>query len=603
MIAAVTGSWQLLSRRRKIGLVLLAVGNLFLNLLDIVAISLIGVIGAIALGGTARLPFIEVRGEETGEVIALLMAVAGVLFLLKTATGVFLAKTQFMFLARIETGFSERIARHVLGADLSEVKRYSRSDLEWSVLRSTDIAFSRILGMTLVFVAQAGLALFILGLFAYTDWVSALLILVYFSIVLGLLQLFSHRKSKINGANVSQGSVSVGQAITDAVVAFKEITVLSRLDFFVKKIHDARSRVAIGNAIQLYLQSIPRLIVELALILGALGFVVVQSIRNDGGPDFGVLSIFIVGSLRMTTAVLPLQGALVSLKFFAPQALGAQTIIRETLTFDNEKLDHESSSYPIRSEYQDTGQRGLTVEVAGVNFSFTDRDTAAPVLHDVSLMIQPGQTVAFIGPSGAGKSTLVDLILGLHTPVSGRILCNGVPPREYRTATPGVIGYVPQKPGLVSGSVRQNVALGLLPEEIDEEALAQALEQAEIDEFVKSLPTGVDSSLGYHADSLSGGQIQRIGLARALYTKPRLLVLDEATSALDAETEASITASLRKLGNETTIIIVAHRLPTIQDADVIIVMDAGRIVATGSFKDLQESSSLVRKYVSLMTIR
>jgi ABC-type bacteriocin/lantibiotic exporters, contain an N-terminal double-glycine peptidase domain len=234
------------------------------------------------------------------------------------------------------------------------------------------------------------------------------------------------------------------------------------------------------------------------------------------------------------------------LRFYAPQALGAQSIIRDALTTEMEKPKQENRLAANTSSEVVSAQKALAVEVAGVSFSYTDRGVTDPVLRDISLTIEPGQTVAFIGPSGAGKSTLVDLILGLHEPSSGQILCDGVPPKEYRAAKPGVIGYVPQKPGLVSGSVRENVALGLRPKEVDEEALVQALEQAEIAEFVDSLPQGVDSSLGHHVDSLSGGQIQRIGLARALYTKPRLLVLDEATSALDAEIEASITSSFKK---------------------------------------------------------
>jgi len=162
---------------------------------------------------------------------------------------------------------------------------------------------------------------------------------------------------------------------------------------------------------------------------------------------------------------------------------------------------------------------------------------------------------------------------------------------------------VPQKPGLVSGSVRENVALGLQFEEVNEEVLTKALEQAGISDFVNSLPQGVNSSLGHHIDSLSGGQIQRIGLARALYTQPSLLVLDEATSALDAETEASIASSLRKLGGKTTILIVAHRLSTIQDADVVFAMNEGQVVGSGTFKSLSESSPLVRRYVALLAIK
>lgn len=603
MIGAVIGSWQLLSKRKKIALLLLALGNLLLNGLDILAISLFGLIGAVALGGTTSLLFIELPAAETAQVVTYLLAIAAILFSLKTVVGVYLARTQFMFLARIETEFSEQIARHVLGANLSTVKSYSRSDLEWTILRSTDIAFPRVLGRSLVFFAESGLALLVLGLFLYTDWISALFIFAYFSIVLGLLQLFAHAKAKTSGVEVTQGSVSVGQAIADAVVAFKEISVLSRLDFFVKKIRDARARVAVGNATQFYLQSVPRLVLELALILGAIGFVVFQSIRNEGTPDFGLLSLFVIGSLRMMTSLLPLQRAFMELRFYAPQALGAQNLIRETLVPKVATLSYENKLTPMVSSHRFAGQGALEVKVAGVNFSYTDGEISVPVLRDISLLIEPGQTVAFIGPSGAGKSTLVDLILGLHEPSNGQILCDGVPPKECRAGVPGVMGYVPQKPGLVSGSVRQNVALGLLPGEVDEEALSQALRQAEIDEFVKSLPLGVDSPLGHHSDSLSGGQIQRIGLARALYTKPRLLVLDEATSALDAETEASISLSLRNLDSETTIIIVAHRLSTIQDADVVIAMDAGRIIAAGTFKELQKSSPLVRKYVSLMTIR
>lgn len=602
MITAVMGSWRLLSRRRKTALILLALGNLFLNTLDIVAISLLGVIGAIALGGTSRVPIIDLSDVGTEELIFYLLALAAFLFTAKTVVGVALTRTQFMFLARIETAFSERIAHHVLGGDLSAVKSYSRSDLEWSILRSTDIAFSRVLGRALVLLAEFGLAVLIMGLFLYTDWVSAFIILLYFSLVLAFLQLSSHAKSRISGSQVAEGSVSVGQAVADLIAAFKEISVLSHLDYFVERIREARARVAIGNATHFYLQAIPRLVMELALILGAIGFVVFLSFRNEGNPDFGLLSIFVVGSLRMMSALLPLQRAFMELRFYAPQALGAQSIIRDAMTTKIEEPKPENRLATNLSSEDISAHKALAVEVEAVSFSYTDRGASDPVLRDISLAINPGQTVAFIGPSGAGKSTLIDLILGLHEPSSGQILCDGVPPKEYRAATPGVIGYVPQKPGLVSGSVRDNVALGLRQEEVDEEALSQALEQAEIAEFVNSLPQGVDSSLGHHVDSLSGGQIQRIGLARALYTRPRLLVLDEATSALDAEIEASITSSLKNLHQETTIVVVAHRLSTIQDADIVIAMDNGKLVGSGSFKDLQESSPLVRKYVSLMKI-
>ena len=490
----------------------------------------------------------------------------------------------------------------MLTGDISQVKKYSRADLEWAILRSTDIAFSRILGRALVLLAEFGLALLIFGLFVYTDWAAALMILLYFSLVLALLQMFAHRRSRIHGSNVVDGSVSVGQAIADSVIAFKEISVLSRLDFFIERIREARSRVALGTASYNYLQAIPRLIMELAMILGAIGFVVYLSIRNEGTPDFGLLSVFVVGSLRMMSALLPLQRAFMELRYYSPQALSAQQMIRESLSAelaDSESVMQAPANSSSEAAYSATPP---AVEILGVSFAYNDHSQPSRVIRGVSWKIDPGQRVAIIGPSGAGKSTLVDIVLGLHEPSEGRVFCFGVPPKAYREANQGAIGYVPQKPGLVSGTFRENVALGVPPEKVDNERLDVALRQAEIYDFVKSLPLGIDSPLGNHLDSLSGGQIQRIGLARALYTQPKLLILDEATSALDAKTESTVTASIQNLPGETTVIIVAHRLSTIQNADTVIVMDGGSIVGQGNLRDLQKSSSLVKEYVELMRI-
>lgn len=602
MIEAVIGSWRLLSRRKKTALVILAIGNLFLNTLDIVAIGTIGLVGAVSLGGSSPVTFIDVSGLETETVVVYLLALAAVVFSLKTLIGLVLARTQFTFLARTETMFSEKIANHVLGGDISRVKGLSQADLEWSILRSTNIAFSRVLGRTLVLLSEFSLALLIILLFVYADWVSASFLTLYFLLVLGLLQLVAHARSGRSGTQIAEGSVQVSQAVADSIAAFKEISVLSRVSFFVEKIRIARAQVAFGGAAQAFLQAIPRLVMELAVIMGAIGFVIFLFLRDDGLLDFGLLSVFIVGSLRLMSALLPLQRAFTELKFFSPQALGAQKIIRETLRAEENLIKRGNQQEVNWSLGEIPAQEGLGVEIVSVSFSYHDRGVSDSVLHDITLRIEPGETVALIGPSGAGKSTMVDLILGLHAPTHGEILYNGVPPKVYQATKPGVVGYVPQKPGLVSGSVRENVALGVPGGEIDEDRVTEALNQAQLSDFINSLPLGVNSPLGLHVDSLSGGQIQRIGLARALYARPQLLILDEATSALDAETEASITSSLQNLKQETTVIVVAHRLATVKDADRVVVLDGGAVVAIGTLGELQETSPFVRKYVSLMKI-
>jgi ABC-type multidrug transport system fused ATPase/permease subunit len=248
--------------------------------------------------------------------------------------------------------------------------------------------------------------------------------------------------------------------------------------------------------------------------------------------------------------------------------------------------------------------RGVSDHALGVSFDnvvFTHLDKNEPTIKGVTFSISSGGYEALIGPSGAGKTTLVDLLLGLYKPDSGSILVDGRDPRVLREESPGLISYVPQRPGLVSGSIANNVALGQTDDEIDEEGVREALRKAQLLEFVDTLPQGIHSSLGVHSDSLSGGQIQRLGFARALYTNPRLVVLDEATSALDAATEASVASSIKNVGDETTVVVIAHRLSTIQDADQVHVVDDGRIVASGTFPEVRRKVPMVEEYVQLMS--
>ena len=192
-----------------------------------------------------------------------------------------------------------------------------------------------------------------------------------------------------------------------------------------------------------------------------------------------------------------------------------------------------------------------------------------------------------MGSTGAGKSSLADVILGVMAPQSGTVLISGESPREAISRWPGAISYVPQTVSLVHGSIRENVALGLPPDVIDDELAWEALERAHLAEFLRENREGLDTKIGERGFRLSGGQRQRLGLARALYTRPKLLVLDEATSALDAETEQSIIQTLSELEGEVTTVTVAHRLATVRQADVLLYMQDGVIVATGTFAEVR----------------
>ena len=255
----------------------------------------------------------------------------------------------------------------------------------------------------------------------------------------------------------------------------------------------------------------------------------------------------------------------------------------------------------VRESTLQVPKGALGVEFEGVSYTHLNKDEET--IRDVSLSIPAGAYVAIVGPSGAGKTTLVDLLLGLYDPDKGAVSVAGIDPRVLREEAPGLVSYVPQRPGLISGSIAQNIALGVPEAEIDEAQVESVLKKAQLFDFVKTLPEGIHSSLGSHADALSGGQIQRLGFARALYSKPRLVILDEATSALDAATEASVAANIKNVGAETTVVVIAHRLSTIQDADTVFVMDDGRIVASGTFPEVRKKVPMVEEYVKLMSFR
>lgn len=600
MFKIIWGSYILLSPRQRIVLAGYALASLLFNLLDLVALSMVGLVGGIIIGANPP-EFLEFLGLRTLSLTTVLLVTAGFLFSLKTVFGIILARRRERFLAGLEVYYSGKIADYIFKSDLDSIKKFSHSRLQWLLLRSTQTAFAEVLGKSLAVFAEIALAISIIVIFVILDWVAAALVVTYFSLILLFFQRAVRSTNARSGSEFLQGSVSVATQVEDLVSAFKEISVSFRTDFFIKKFIQARQEVASSAASQKFLQSLPRLILELGLIMGAIAFLAFEFVRTSGNPDLTLLSIFIVGSLKIMSALLPIQASILTLRYSSASARDAQAIIRETKEriADVDRVPLLEPSSFSQSGFPDGG---LTVDVVDISFSYSDREENDVALDSISMSVDAGRMVALIGASGAGKSTLVDVILGLYVPSSGHVLCSGQSPKRLRSSFPGLISYVPQRPGLITGSVLQNIALGINPEDVNEADVWEAIARAEIEDYVRSLPGGVHSSLGENSDSLSGGQMQRIGLARALYTKPRLLILDEATSALDAETEAAISNTLEKLKKTTTIIVVAHRLSTVKMADVVHVLENGKVIAEGTLSHLMENVPLVKRFSDLMSL-
>jgi ATP-binding cassette subfamily C protein len=377
------------------------------------------------------------------------------------------------------------------------------------------------------------------------------------------------------------------QWITQGLGSIKETKVAGREDFFLRWFSEASRRFARASLVFSIMSALPRLVIEVVAVGGMLLVVTVILLRGDElSTAIPRLALFAMAAVRIIPSLTRLFSALSSIRFYGPavpplhrdlaQAWEDETRLREaTLTVRKEQ--------PLLLDALEFREVGFTYEGA-----------SAPALAGISLRIARGSSVGFVGPSGSGKSTLIDLLLGLLAPQSGRIVIDGVGLQGVVADWQRSIGYVPQSIYLLDDTIRRNVALGIADEQIDDHAVRRALRQAQLESLVERLPAGTGTVIGENGVRLSGGERQRLGIARALYHGPQVLVLDEATSALDHHTENEITRTIRALVGERTVIVVAHRLSTVQMCDTIFVLTNGRIADAGTFEQLLAHSAEFR---------
>jgi ABC-type multidrug transport system fused ATPase/permease subunit len=347
----------------------------------------------------------------------------------------------------------------------------------------------------------------------------------------------------------------------------KDVKLLGREEDFLHQYHTHNKGSTYIGQLQATLQAIPRLGLELLAVLG-LALLVFVMIGQGQSLDalLPTLGLFAAAAFRMLPSVNRVLSAIQSVRFSVP--------VVDTMYSELRMLELAPSPQrgpPLRL--------GNTLTLEGVCFQYPSAEAMA--IRDVSLSIERGSSVGFVGGSGAGKSTLVDIILGLLTPGSGTVAVDGTDIQSNLRGWQDQVGYVPQTIFLTDDSLRRNIALGLSSETIDEAAVRRALRSAQLAEFVDGLPDGLDTVVGERGIRLSGGQRQRIGIARALYHDPPVLVLDEATSSVDTATEADIMSAVRALRGDKTILIIAHRLSTVEHCDRLFCLDQGRVSTEG----------------------
>jgi ABC-type multidrug transport system fused ATPase/permease subunit len=601
-------SWSFLNKREKRYYRLLIIGRIASNTLDLAGIGAIGLLVMAVASGRIEFTignFYTLQIDETPpELIIFLIVFSALAFLAKALVGLGLAYASLWLLVGIEVRSSKRVLSFLLNGSLGDLRQYSRGDIQFASGASTGAMFSGLLGAVSSLITELALMAMIVGMFFLVDPVAATVITIYIFIFIVIVQWIIGNRLRLIGKFVARGSVATATAVLDAVESFKEVSVLKRQPFFLGRFVSARMMLARTRSQELFLRAVPRIVIEQSLMLGVLGFVGWQLMFGNLATGLASVGVFIVGSVRLTGAILPIQNSYATLKSTHMKADLAIEILQKfrqkSRQDKRDRLASDDDTEEVR-DYEDrpARDRGLSINLDTVSYSYPDSNEFA--IRDISVSVEAGQFVAFVGPSGAGKTTIADIILGLHLPTSGEALIDGRPPQDVRKTEPGLVSYVPQKPGMVSGTILENIALGVEPEKIDRDRVIECVALAGLKEVIDDLPQGVDSDLGKQSDALSGGQLQRLGLARALYPNPRLIILDEATSSLDAKVEAEVSQNVRSLGGSVTVVVIAHRLSTIQHADCVYVVDGGRIIAEGPFKKLRREVPMVEEYVQLMS--
>jgi ATP-binding cassette subfamily C protein len=581
----------------------------FLSLLDLAGILAIGfVVTSTAIfltSGSDPNRVLEFAGLQipavTAQTLPWVSAGVLVLFLCKALFSVILTKKAAFFVATVEARSARTIAEISFGGDLGDARKRSREEMMYAIQGGSPSAFNVLLNAVNAFATEAMLFLVIIVGFLFIDPMATLAAVAYFGLIAVLIQYFVGSKMTKAGQLAAEGSIKANTAISDLLSVFRELLVLGKRDKYIDGIYKARLSAAESAATQYYLTGMPRYIIEAALLVGVALFVLSQALAGDIVKSAATVGVFLSGGFRLTAALLPLQNALLTINAVLPSAKTAHDILKLALDANVQ------NSLPLASEGSNNSKTSqaeqcppIEVRFESVDFSYPDSDLAA--LINVTFEVEAGTQVALMGSSGAGKSTIADLLCKVLTPTSGSITRTIASEAIGGPEELGGVSYVPQRPGLVSGSILENVALAEDPLKIDRDRALESLRLAHLERLVLELPQGLDTPLGKLQDGLSGGQMQRLGLARALYTKPGLLVMDEATSALDAESEAEIQKALDDMRGKVTVVLIAHRLNTIQHADKVILVEEGRVKDSGTFKELIARNPSVEKVVDLMRV-
>ena len=574
-------------RRDRIFLGLNAVVQFVLALMDLIGIAAILPLVQVVMGapldeGTlgAVHRFLGAPGER--DFVLLLSGVMVAAFVFKALLGMALMWWSASNIIRMQT----RTARNLLDSFMAESylrhRQRNTGELMRAVGSAVTDAHTKVLGGFVNLFSSVMSILLIIALLCAVAPIQTLVAVCYFGFVVFVIQRSLGPANRRAGEEAQHTSWVSSHALVDAMQGFREAVLHNAQDYFVNRFDDANKRTARASMRANFYAGMPKYLLEVVTMVGLTVFISLTILTGSAQSTMPTLSVFVAGAVK----ILPLMVAVTT-------TIGLIRVGREGLritveTLRETEITRSNTAGQTNTPDSNVYSTSAAIEISDVSFRYPD--SGSNVLTDINLSIPPGSSLALCGLSGSGKTTLVDIILGLLPPSIGSVTYADIPTTRAGNGWYDVVAYVPQDVYISDGTLAENVAFGVAPEEHDRARIHSCLSRAALEDVVSTLPEGIDTLVGERGNRLSGGQRQRLGIARALYRQPQVLVLDEATSALDNDTEARITQALTRIHGEITTIIVAHRLSTVRHVDALAFLKDGRVQCVGEFDDVRRRS-------------